>query len=112
MNGVIGLINLLMETTLNHEQHEFAETIKTSADSLLCIINDILDLSKIEAGKMNFENRDFDLHDPIKSTVELPRRACSKKGLALSFPDRRRVPVSAIGWGSIPATTDFAQSGG
>jgi two-component system sensor histidine kinase/response regulator len=85
MNGVIGMINLLMETTLNHEQHEFAETIKTSADSLLCIINDILDFSKIEAGKMNFEKRDFDLHDPIKSTVELLAPRVQQKGLALSF---------------------------
>jgi PAS domain S-box-containing protein len=67
LNGVIGMTELLMSTKLSDEQHEFAKTIKTCADSLLALLNDVLDLSKIEAGKMHLESVAFDLKEMLDS---------------------------------------------
>ena len=71
MNGVIGTLQLLEDTPLNSEQKEFVETAHKSADALLAILNDILDLSKIEAGKLDFENIAFDLSQIIKDIAIL-----------------------------------------
>ena len=65
MNGVMGMTSLLLETKLSKEQREFANTIKSSSESLLSIINDILDFSKVEAGKLEIEIVDFDLSNLI-----------------------------------------------
>ncbi len=67
LNGVIGMADLLISTKLSDEQHEFAKTIKTCADSLLGLLNDVLDLSKIEAGKMHLDIVAFDLKEVLDS---------------------------------------------
>jgi two-component system sensor histidine kinase/response regulator len=84
MNGVIGMIDSLLGTSLTHGQRETAQTIQSSAYSLLLIINDILDFSKIEAGKMTFEQVDFDLKEIIKNTIDLMATLAQGKGLHLS----------------------------
>ncbi|PCJ84564.1 MAG: hypothetical protein COA54_13415 [Thiotrichaceae bacterium] len=71
MNGVIGTLQLLEDTRLDSEQKEFVDTAHKSADALLAILNDILDLSKIEAGKLSFENIAFDLNQLINDIVVL-----------------------------------------
>jgi two-component system sensor histidine kinase/response regulator len=84
MNGVIGMIDSLLGTSLTVGQRESAQTIQSSAYSLLLIINDILDFSKIEAGKMTFEQIDFDLREVIKNTIDLMATLAQGKGLHLS----------------------------
>ena len=71
MNGVIGMNALLLSTGLNAEQRRFADAVKVSAEALLAVINDILDLSKLEAGKLELEMIDFDLEMLVEDAVEL-----------------------------------------
>ena len=71
MNGVIGMTNLILSTPLNEEQHGFVNTIRTSGDALLAVIDDILDFSKIEAGEMLLEQRTFSFMTCLEDSVDL-----------------------------------------
>jgi PAS domain S-box-containing protein len=81
MNGVIGMIDLLLESRLDARQRLYAETVKQSGDRLLVIINDILDISKIEAGKLRLEDRDFDVAGLVECASGPFVAEASRKGL-------------------------------
>ena len=84
MNGVIGMNTLLLRTTLTPEQRKYAEAVSVSADCLLNLINDILDVSKLEAGKVELEQIPFTLAESIEDVVELLSPRAAEKGLEIA----------------------------
>jgi CheY-like chemotaxis protein/nitrogen-specific signal transduction histidine kinase len=92
MNGVLGFAELLLETPLNAEQREFVKTVQRSGDSLLTIINDVLDYSKIEAGRMTFEQIDFDLRLVCEEVRAILRAAVAKRNIAMSLHYETALP--------------------
>ena len=97
MNGVIGMTTLLLETNLNEEQHEYAETIRTSGNALLDLINDILDFSKIEAGRLELEEQPFAVSKCIEEALDLIAQKAGNKGLELAFRIDEDVPSWVMG---------------
>jgi two-component system sensor histidine kinase/response regulator len=85
MNGVIGFTHLLMDTPLNGEQREFAETIRTSGESLLKLINDILDISKIESGKFELQRAPFNAAELVQNVAEAMSGKAEEKGLTFTI---------------------------
>jgi signal transduction histidine kinase/ActR/RegA family two-component response regulator len=85
MNGIMGMLHLLLSTELNEKQRQQAELSLNSAESLLSLLNEILDISKIEAGKLKLEHIDFDLDDLLNQQIELWEGTIKNKGLELSL---------------------------
>jgi two-component system sensor histidine kinase/response regulator len=83
MNGVIGMTGMLLQTPLNHIQRDYAEAVRDSADALLAVINDILDISKLEAGKVELEMIDFNPGTLVDSVVALLKPRAEQKALTI-----------------------------
>ncbi|RQW80869.1 MAG: response regulator [Methanothrix sp.] len=97
MNAVIGMTRLLMETDLKAEQKDYLETIHNSGNALLTVINEILDFSKIDGGKMELERQDYDLRICIEDSMDLMAADVAKKGLELAYRLDEGVPEKMIG---------------
>ncbi len=97
MNGVIGMSQILSETALDTTQREYVDIIRASAKALLSLINDVLDLSKIEADRLELEHVDFDLRDVLFETIAATALQSAVKGIELIVDIGTEVPVLARG---------------
>lgn len=92
LNGVLGTVDLLGQTQINDEQRGYIDTIQSSGKSLLTLVNDVLDYSKIEAGKMNLQSEQIEIHDLAKLQVELFRSVANQKHLEFTLHIEPNVP--------------------
>ena len=92
LNGIMGMIDLAQQTELNHEQRDYLSTAKTCASSLLQVINDVLDFSKMEAGKLMLEEINFDIKELIEETVKFHNSYAISKGLELDYSFSSSIP--------------------
>jgi PAS domain S-box-containing protein len=97
MNGIFGMTELALETDLTHEQREYLEAVKVSAEALMDILNDILDYSKIEANKIDLECIPFHLRDTVHAMVSGAAPLAEKKGLELAYHIRADAPERVLG---------------
>jgi PAS domain S-box-containing protein len=97
MNAIIGMTEILCDTELTGEQRECAEIIRTSGDTLLTIISDILDFSKIESGRLELENRPFNLRDCLEEALDLLTPKATEKGLEMGYAVDDQTPETLLG---------------
>jgi signal transduction histidine kinase len=97
MNGILGMLTLLEDTNLNKQQLEYIESIRSCGDGLLVVINDILDISKLEAGKLDLEQRAFDLQLMVNETCYLLNGMASQKGIVISISIDHKLPKYLVG---------------
>ncbi len=97
MNGVIGMASLLSETSLTQQQREYNATILSCGESLLSVINDILDYSKIDSGKMEIEQEEFDLRKCVEDAMDVFSEKAAQSGLALVYRIDDGVPPRIVG---------------
>lgn len=99
LNGVIGVSDLLYETTLSKQQREYTDIIRSSADTLLELIDNVLNISRIEAGRLNMELADFDLHRLVNNTVLMLENQAKSKNLVLAAHIAPQTPYLLYGDG-------------
>lgn len=97
MNGVLGFAELLEDTPLRADQQEYVQTITTSGEALVRIIDDILDFSRIESGRLEIENREFSPRDLVEGVCDLLNQTAARKGLLLDFEIEADVPSRVSG---------------
>ncbi|MEW6491594.1 MAG: response regulator [Cyanobacteriota bacterium] len=97
MNAIIGMTGLLLNTKLTEQQRDFSETIQSSSDTLLSLINDILDLSKIESGKLELEEKSFILRTCVEESLDLIAFNAAKKNLELTYIIHSPTPSKIVG---------------
>ncbi len=97
LNGIIGMSSLLEKTPLSIEQKNYTETIQSCGENLLTVINDILDFSKIESGKMELEEKEFDLRVAVEEVLEMFSARAAQTGLDLIYRIEPDVPVGILG---------------
>jgi two-component system CheB/CheR fusion protein len=97
MNAIIGFTNVVLKTDLNKEQKEFITAIKSSGSALIVLINDILDLAKVDAGKMTFDKKNFNIFESIADIFYLFESKCSEKNLKLEQQYDTRIPEFIVG---------------
>ncbi len=97
MNGILGMTELALETQLSREQREYLQTVKTSADALLVLLNDMLDLSKIEAGQLELERIEFDFRATVVTTVNTLLTRAEAKNITLDVRVDPNVPATVVG---------------
>jgi two-component system CheB/CheR fusion protein len=97
MNAIIGFTNVALKTDLNKEQKEFITAIKSSGNALIVLINDILDLAKVDAGKMTFDKKNFNIFESIADIFYLFESKCAEKNLKLEQQYDTRIPEYVVG---------------